>query len=206
MATPLPVIPNTYRVAFNWLAGVAMTATNVMHFRAAAGFPDPAAISEVLDDCVTANMWNSVAGSAQVQEIVVTPLDGTSGSVTFAKNTLPAYGGGAGGDPVPAVAAIAKLTTGVRGRSNRGRVYIPFISEGQMVNGQITGGGDVFMSTAWNTFNVALGADADTPTDFVVASYDRAHHGAGAHATTIIDVVVELALATQRRRQTRLRS
>ena len=58
------------------------------------------------------------------------------------------------------------------------------------------------MTAAWNAFKTAMTA---VPDFLVIASYDRKHSGAGAHATIVNTITPELIQGTQARRQSRLR-
>lgn len=205
MPTPLPVIANTFRTSFEWIEGdTGQTAANVMHFRLAGNAGDliAALIAET-----ESNQWAPCVPGAFVNNLLVTPLDGTSATVdsgVIGAPSTPPWAGGSGGEFVPAASAIVKLSTGVRGRDNRGRVYLPFISEAAMADGQVSAGTLAAMVTAWSDFLIDLAAH--TPSvEMVVASYDRAHAGAGAHATAVITAAPERVLGTQRRRQSRLR-
>jgi len=206
MPIPLPVIPNTYRCALEWVQGVTgQTAVNVIHITTnAAGVPS-ADVFEVLDDLVTADMWASVVNSAQILTVNITPLDGVSATSTFPVGLVARWAGETAGDFLPSSAAVVKFQTLHRGRDNRGRVFLPFTGEAAVTDGFITGGTTLTMSTAWTAFATALQGDATTPCTLVVASYDRRHAGAGAHVTAVNSIVAEAALGTQRRRQSRLR-
>jgi hypothetical protein len=195
MPTPLPVIPDTFRVAFNWKAGT-QTAVNVMHFRAATSGVAPTDVATSI---------STVSAGAFIDSLDVTPLDGSSAAVLFPLGNVAPFVGHQPGDMVPNVAVIAKYTTGLRGRDNRGRSFLPFIGEGAITNGFLLGPSQAAMETAWRNFEAALTTAVPVPLHHVVASYDRAHAGAGAHANNVTTMFIELALGTQRRRQSRLR-
>lgn len=191
MAT-LPVIPDVYRVAFNWTGPGGTHAVNVMHFLKAS--TTAAAVASTIDANVTANMWNNVSLSASVTSLVVTPLDGTSSSYTLTTTGAKWTGPQATSAYVPAAANVIKLQSTLRGRSNRGRIYLPFQSEGGMTNG--VNDNTALSQTAWNNFLTAMTTAALQP---VIASYLHANqHVVSAYT-------VESAIGTQRRRQSRLR-
>jgi hypothetical protein len=115
------------------------------------------------------------------------------------------WSGSAGGTVSPAVAGLVKLQTLVRGRSNRGRIFLPF-QDGAIVTFGLLDATDVgTMTTAWAAFENALVAMTPTAWELGVAAYDRKHSGVGAHFTGISGVTMERAVASQRRRQTRVR-
>lgn len=190
---PLPVIPDTYRAAFNWNDS-GQTAVNVMHFRRASS--SSAAVASLIDANVTAAMWGMIANGASVVRLDVTALDGAS--ATFSLVTTGAkWAGGAGvTDPLIAVAQVIKLQTTLRGRRHRGRIYLPFTGENQTVGGSLLSASVTSVQNAWNTFLTATIAAGLPP---VVASYR------GASQLDVSSFVVETLVGTQRRRQTRLR-
>lgn len=192
---PLPVITNVFRVAFNWQGPRGTTATNVMHFECPAGFP-LSLVAEGLDDAATVAMWDWVAATCSVVDIAITPLDGLSPTEHFTPPTPANWIGGGLGEALPSTAGLIKLVTGTRGRSHRGRVFIPFVGEGEVSTGLMT---DVAaVQAAWVAFSAALASD--TPAIILgVASYKLATFSA------ITSLVAEGEAATQRRRQSRLR-
>jgi hypothetical protein len=196
MTIPLPVIPNVFRVALRWRNTVdGRTAVNVMHFQATPGPLTPDNVYTILNANWTSGMVAVVQFSSLVSAVDILPLDGTSATQTFS-----GFGpsGSGSGDYVPQVSVIAKFSTGLRGRANRGRIFLPFVAEQFISNGAITQAEADSMTAAWATFRTNL---ITAHLDPVVAAYDRVHSGAGAHASLITNIVVETFTATQRRRQ-----
>jgi hypothetical protein len=206
MPTPLPILGTTYRCAFRWgLVGTSQTAVNVMHFvNVTAGNQSPA-VFESLSDSVNGNMFDCVDNNAVITQVDIIKLDGTSATQSFTTGSGVAWQGQQPTTGVPQVAALIKLQTGLRGRANRGRVYLPFVAEGAMVHGLITGSIITAMTTAWAAFYAGIEADPDLPLTPVVASYDRAHGGVGAISHAVTTFLVEAETGTQRRRQGRNR-
>lgn len=194
---PLPTILDVYRVALNWTCG-GQNAVNVMHFHVAGG-TTPSALIAHLDTAASVSMWNSTIAAATVLDLQVTPLDGTTATQTFAPPTPGHWQGGGGGTEwSPATAAVIKMITAVRGRSYRGRLFLPFTAENEMVNGFVRSLILPGMQTAWTNFVTSL--NALTPAvSLTVASYKLSV------ATNVLLAGPEPTLATQRRRQTRLR-
>lgn len=205
MPTPLPVIDQTYRVAIEWQTTSGLTAVNVMHIHTDAANVAAIDVAAVVDAHTTNAMWATLGSAWSSPRFGITPLDGVSATSHFGHVTPAHWTGGTGGDVVPAVASVLKIQTGIRGRSFRGRLYLPSPAESQMAGGKITDGTEVSATAAWTTFKNALIADATTPCQMGVATYDRRHFGAGAQFTQAHDLLVEQTLATQRRRQSRLR-
>lgn len=181
-------------MALNWTNTVdGHTATNVMHFRSGSG--DPATLAAQLDANATNTMWELQPTPAKVTGIVVTPLDGSSVSLPYNPDTPANWTGhGGAGDFVPQVAAIVKLLTAKRGRSYRGRLFLPWVAESQIAQGGINGTSRATATAAWIAFAAAMSADSY---DLVVASYLLET------ADDVVALGVEGYTATQRRRNAR---
>lgn len=206
MATPLPVIAQTFRVALRWLyAPKSQTAVNVMHIAADSAGKTALEVFTCLDAHVTANMWDGVASGSHVEEVDITPLDGTTATQSFLTSSPAKWSGVNATDAIPAVAILVKEVTLFRGRNKRGRLFLPFCAEGVSETGFINGGSQATMQAAWTAFLAAIDGDGTTPMNMTVASYDRKHGGAGAGGTAVDHVVIETALGTQRKRQERNR-
>ena len=190
----LPVISNTWRVSFSWHNdNTPHTAANVMHFRKGGG--SSAALWTSLDSHVTTAMFTMQPNYAHVTEVDITPLDGTGLTVPNATGSPTKWSGNGGsGDFIPAMANIIKMLTAKRGRSYRGRIFLPWVLEGMQSNGTLSGNNVTTTSGAWATFLTAMIGDGYAP---VVASY--------LHATAedITALTCESAGATVRRRQRR---
>lgn len=196
---PLPVIANVHRCALEWGLGSSQHAANVIHVHTTAGVATTAQVYACLNRNVTAAMWSSVGGSASVTDVNITPLDGVSPTTDFPTGSPAKWTGPGGGQTTPAVATLVKLTTDLRGRSHRGRVYLPFQSEAAEADGALNPATQTAAQAAWTTFLVDIASDATTPMTLVVASYLLGS------ARNVQTVTVEGMLATQRRRQGRLR-
>ena len=188
--TPLPIIPDTSRVAFNWKAG-DQTAENVMHFGTV--ISDPADLFATLDAAVVTNLWGAVSTSARVDSVTITRLDGVTPTAEFT-TTGGQWEGGTSGDWSPAAAAVVTFNTAVRGRSYRGRAYLPFLADPSNINGELHNTIQAIMQSAWDAFQSSLGVSAK----HVVASYKHST------AQIVNGYAVKTGVATQRRRQTRV--
>jgi hypothetical protein len=182
---PLPVIADTYRVSLEWLNSNGQHATNVMHIHGAG--QTALDVLNQYDSLVTADMWDCVSSSGQVVELRCIKLDGTSDG---------RWQGNASGQPIAQACGMVKMITGVRGRSNRGRLYLPWVAEDVQSGGFISSAVVATMQTAWDAW---LAAMPGTLGSTAVASYRHANQ----HPVTAI--VVESPTGTQRRRQQRNR-
>lgn len=195
---PLPLISDTYRVAFNWVntAVTGLVATNVMHFHKS-GSSAPA-VAAIIDGLGTAAMWGSIVPQASINNIVVTPLDGSGVSFPLTPTVAAHWtGSGAAGAFVPNVAVIIKLLTQKRGRSFRGRVYLPFTDSTTISDGNVLTATKTGLNTAWVAFHTAATAAG---LDWAVASYKLASQ------LNVAAVACEAQTGTQRRRLARTSS
>lgn len=191
---PLPVIADTLRVTLNWTGPNGTSAANVMHFRGSG--IDPTELMALLTNNFVANLFNAVATTAVIDTVHIIPLDGTSATQEFDAPNTALWKGETVSSPVFPDSVVIKLRTGERGRSKRGRVYLPFPAEGAIDLGTVLTGSLGAMQTAWETFRSSMEEDL---CPWVVASYKFAS------ALEVESLLVEGALGTQRRRQSRFR-
>lgn len=192
---PLPFIEGVHRVTLNWTGPNGTDAANVMHFQD--GGTDAAALWAILEPNVVANMFNCVSHDAIITTVDILPLDGISATQSFNAPATALWRGETVAEAVFATAAVVKLRTGERGRSKRGRIYLPYVAETAQVTGTVGIGALAAMQAAWDTFKANMLAD-DAPLG--VASYKLAVW------TPLTTLLVEGALGTQRRRQSRFRA
>jgi len=190
----LPIIANVHRCALNWAGPSGQHAENVIHVRGVD--TDPDAVMTWLDANVTSDMWAMVCSTAHVATVSITPLDGTTATQDYTPATPGNWDGGVGGDSIPQASSLVKLTTLTRGRSYRGRVFLPFLPESVQVNGEITSALLADQQSAWDDF-VAAGVGGAP--QLVVASY---LHSTAARVSAAL---CEAETATQRKRQSRNR-
>lgn len=193
----LPIIEGLSRVVLVWTHSAGQRAVNVMHFQAEPS--ESAALATLIYNSFTVAMWGTVVNAAHIDHIEITPLDGISGtrlqSPTAGAQTTNSTGQSTG-DMTPAAAVVVKQATGLRGKSHNGRIFLPFTAESDTATGFITSAKQGTMNTAWENFRAAMATGLHY---WSVASYKNADFNA------ISSVNVELPLATQRRRQSRLR-
>lgn len=151
---PLPTITDCFRVAINYANVLnSMTATNVIHVLAPTF--DEQDVFDALNANVSSAMWDPCTNALTTEEVVITKLDGTPDGRAFGIADLTGdWRQGAGGTQqfIPQMAAIVKLATGASGRSGRGRIFLPFVSEGQQVNGLIDATSQGNCTAAWVAF------------------------------------------------------
>jgi hypothetical protein len=192
---PLPVIANTYRVALEWSNSdfPNETATNVIHIRKSGS--NAAAIAVIVDAAVTAPMWRFMDTHSKIVFQVVTPLDGGSVSLPVATGGPAKWSGTqTNQQPLFQVSELIKVLTAKRGRSYRGRVFLPWVDEAGVSGNALDGATTALVTAGWVAFLASLtGAGAK----MVVASYKNAT------AEDVVAIGAELDTATVRRRNLR---
>ena len=125
----LPVIADTYQVSIGYRYGDLSTAANVLHANWFGGD------AQTLADGVASAWWTATAwprvqsAFMSAGQIRVTPLDGTS-TTAIANATAFGVTTGQNADPTSSCAEALVVTqyTDVRGRSGRGRYYLPYMA------------------------------------------------------------------------------
>lgn len=191
---PLPIITDVFRCALGYRStDNSLQAINVIHV--IDGAHTALEVGEAVNAAVSDhNWWDAVSSDINYKGVTVTPLDGAGTSV-FVDGDGTATGS-AGGQPMPAVCQTITLYTDARGRSFRGRIFTPFVSESVFAAGIIDPGTTVETHTDFESFMGELGTSTG---GLVVASYK--------HSTShlVTSFTVQGIASTQRRRQSRLR-
>jgi hypothetical protein len=192
----LPIISGTFRCAISQSIGSSRIA-NVVHVQAP-GTPTAAAVAAEV-----AFAWGKTGGFSVLQStqlaylnVHCTPLDGSSPSVDHDFSLANHVGGTQAASSVPVnVALVVSLLTNTRGRSKRGRMYIPGIVQTQVdiPAAKWSSGTLTAAVTEWNVWQAQLLAGASLLKQ-VVASYKLAT------AFPITSVVAKADFGTQRDR------
>lgn len=191
---PLPVIANVWRVTLNWTNDdVPDPAANVMHFSAALATANDVFVA--LDAGIGANvLWNApVAAGSRVTSVEVLKLDGTSPTEEFLTGIDTYWSGASASAAIPQSAATITWKTAMRGRSKRGRTFLPHVGEGATVDGAIDGTTLTNLQGAWDGLLTDWPSAGITP---VVASYLLAS------AQAVTAYVARARTSTMRKRQT----
>lgn len=180
----------------HWEGSNGETAENVMHFATEGNASDVGnGLAANFDDL---GLIDTVSSAAGVTGFSVTPLDGVSPTTEFP--FVSPFTGPGNDQFIPNLAAVITLYTARRGRSYRGRIFLPFTAENRQNNG-FTDPSTVIghLADAWT--ELAADLIALTPGVFpVVASY--------LHRTSepVTLYKPQHVYGTQRRRQSRNRS
>lgn len=165
----LPVIGQTWRATFEFNELQGVKPRNVMHFFDSVGGATPADVFNAIQGAIpNPGIFQPLKSGFICQTVSLIHLDGTSGSTAHNTDGSSKWEGFTSGDPIPNLAAVVKLATGLRGREHRGRVFLGPIGESANDGGMLTGSWAADTTTNWVTFTNAL-ITAGFP--LVVASY-----------------------------------
>jgi hypothetical protein len=196
---PLPVIADVIRVAAEFNMSNGHVAACIHHIRKSGALSYAAAIA-IADPIIAAFWTNHTVGSpgfcyylhngASFQRLRYTPLDGSSATTII--NHVQA--GAAAADALPENVALAvTLYTALRGRRNRGRMYLGGFTEGNSSGASPNAG---MLTDLTNQFNAAyITGLVGSGVSLVVASYIPP----GA-ANNVTAVNIDSRWDTQRRR------
>jgi len=185
----LPVIADVMRVTYNWNNNNVGRAHNVLHFKTSGGIT-PADLLTLLDTHQGSGMWDWVSSASAIDTVSFLPLDGSSATTELSSPGGTSWAGHSGSsDTSPQVCGLVKFFTGLRGPSQRGRIFIPHVAETKVLNGVMDDAPG--MSTQWNSFITGMQGDG---TDLVVASY------AHASASNVLTATAENMCSTQKKR------
>lgn len=171
---PLPIIPDTFRVTFNWNTAHGVTPRNVMHFRDPSHSATEVNVASVLDANVQANQWAGMCIDFHFDTYSIIKLDGLGATHVIPYAGSGTNNGGTGGDCIPNGAAVVSFKTGLRGRRNRGRIFLGPIGEPAQADGLLTSTIQNDHQLGWDAFLSGMQTGGIWP---VVASYrgDIAH-------------------------------
>lgn len=191
----LPIIANCYQVKLIWQdAALQRQATNVFHIHDATGAGHEAAIMAFLDADVDVGMWTVCATAGSVIRVDITYLGTASATVSFIPATPAHWTGSGGSDPIPQGCAVVTLQTATRGKSHRGRLFLPWVAELNQTAGTLDAGSVTAMQTAWAEFLVDMAANS-MPLSVASAKLST--------QTDVTTALVRPYLKTQRRRARR---
>jgi hypothetical protein len=198
---PLPVITNVVRVACIGHTSLGTRFINVLHLARTAGTASAADFPGLVTELNRLyggatygggglNLLSVTNASCALEQYQFTLLNGSAATVPL---TATAAGTGAVAAAPAEVAMVITLRTGIRGRSFRGRMYLPSPTVSNLLaNGNLGAGMLTAFPIQCSGFNTALAALTYT---WVVASYLHAT------AQAITSWTMDAAPDVQRRRK-----
>ena len=195
----LPVIASAHKVSLKLNFGGFMIGWGVISTTT-----DLASLATAISAQVTAAMWAYMPSNLHWEEMHIFRFDGVT--PTYVQALVGAQWAGAATviDAMIAPAVLVSQRTATRGPWGRGRVYLPCASEETVASGTLNTATQASMQTAWNTFRTNC-AGANCAMGVISMSTNPGPPARVPSIRPVISVAVESALATQRRRQDRLR-
>ena len=168
MPTPLPTIPNTWQVAQHLTQpGALHQFVNVFTVSTTGTDHTIADVAEKVAGAYAAELLPIIGSSVALGDTYVTPLDGSSGAVIVSTTHKGATGGHIGGNDMPdALAYCISWRTLGRGRSHRGRTFLPGVRTDRVTSqadSPLTTAAITDLQTAGDGFLVALADVATAP-------------------------------------------
>jgi hypothetical protein len=198
---PLPVITNTWRVTVRGVTAHSTPWNNVIHLHKTSGSAGPGDVPALVTELNKLyggasygggglNLLNNANSSVIVSDYVFELLDGLSASLV---QTATAAGSGVVQALPPECSVVVTLRTQFRGRSNRGRIYLPAYTTSSLTTGGVLSSGiPAAIVAQCSGFQTAIGA---LTYSWVVASY------LNAGVNTISSWFVDTNIDVQRRRK-----
>jgi hypothetical protein len=192
---PLPVVANLYLCKLHWtVTSAPRPMINDLFIHDDAGGHTGTDVYNALNTNWTRGMITSVNSAAVVDKVITTKLDGTAASIDHSTGSPVKWTGNGGTDYILQGAQVVTLRTGFRGRSRRGRIYLPAIAEDNQLDGVILAANVTTAQTAWDTFLTAMKAAG-----YPLHVCSRLH----SDSIEVVSVTVRGYLNTQRRRARR---
>lgn len=191
---------NTVRVVLDQLFGVSELA-NIVYFLKAGGWNE-GSMNDLAADMVTwwsENLAPILSDALALTGVTVTDLT-TSSSPSISIPVVPVVPGQATtAEQATNVASVVTFRSANRGRSSRGRNYIPGITAGQMVSP--TDVGTVFAGLLVDAYEALADVETENTCTHVVASfYTSGAPRVSALLQEVLNYTCDTALDSQRRR------
>jgi len=156
---------------------------------------------QALNAWCVAELLPSLSADISLREVYGTSLESDSAPTGSYINPVPPTGGNVAGAEPGNVAAGVTFRTGNRGRSFRGRNYVPGIPNNERVGNSVTASFSADLVTAYNLLTDAYG---DVLGTWVVVSRYSGGESRGFGITTPVTqaLMVDLFIDSQRRRLT----
>jgi hypothetical protein len=162
-----------YRAAFDWVDDDGRKATNVLHFHKTGTGLAEAVANQIKSGPGTAGCGPCTEHIAVKQITVVNMTDDSDGFVITSGITN--WTGGGSGDYSPGLSAVLRLHTSHAGRSGKGRVFLPMVSEASLTLGRFVGDALTATAPAWEDWNIAnIGSTVAVAQQVYSSTHDQA--------------------------------
>jgi hypothetical protein len=143
-------VDGDFKVVLKWADDDGRQAVNVFHLKATTGLPRFAAdVLAQVSSGPGAAALGPVSGTAAVREIDVFNMFDESDAAVGVSGLSSWTGGGGAGDYSIGQSAILRLHTAFAGRSGKGRMFLPFLTEAAITKGRIVGDALTATAPAW---------------------------------------------------------
>ncbi len=173
---PLPVIANTVLVTqkFDDVGHERHQMACVFGIQKSAGTGSHATIADEVAGAFAGSLWAVASAGWQLGETDIIALDGTSPTQTVVSAVFGQAGGHGTGNAMPnALCQVVTWQTDVRGKSHRGRSYIPMGASDQLTDPRtnlLTSGAVAALQTEADNFLSLLNSSSPVTIDLVVVS------------------------------------
>lgn len=195
MALPLPVVSDVYltRLVFTD-ANAPRDAVCDLYFKDSAGGHTGDDLFTAFAASVRRDQWAFQKTTTKLTNVKTTKLDGTAATRDHLTDSNVKWTGQASGALILQGCDVVTIRTGFRGRSRRGRIYLPWVCEDVQDNGILGTASVSAAQTAWSAFLA----------DMVTAGYPP-HVVSPLHGDSVqaVSYTVRPYLKTQRRRARR---
>jgi hypothetical protein len=189
---PLPVVSDVFlcRLIFQD-ANAPRDATCDLYFKDTVGTQTGDDLATDFAASVRRDQWAFQKTTTKLYNLKTTKLDGSAASLDHLSDSNVKWTGQASGELILQGANVVSVKTGFRGRSRRGRIYLPWVAEDVQSNGTLQSASVTAAQTAWTAFFADMVTAGWTP--HVVSPL----HG---DSVAAVAYTVRSLLRTQRRR------
>lgn len=195
MALPLPIVTDVYlcRLVFSD-ANAPREAVCDLYFKDSAGGHTGDDLFTAFAASVRRDQWALQKTTTKLTNVKTTKLDGSAASRDHLTDSNVKWTGQLSGELILQGANVVTVRTGFRGRSRRGRIYLPWVAEDGQSAGTLLSASVSAAQTAWSSFLA----------DMVTAGYPP-HVVSPLHGDSVqaVSYTVRPYLKTQRRRARR---
>lgn len=193
-------VPNTARIELVYTMG-SQVMENVLHYTGN-NISDPEILTSLATNALAS--WQATWRTHQVLGLRLNLVRATSleeqnsPGVEIVPDTN--YNGTANADPIPYnCAALIQLLTAYRGRSYRGRVYLPGLGEGDQTNSNLAGSLVTALNASYSYWDF-LDVSGEPYAMVVVSRFHNGQPRSIGVCTNVQDFKTSLTIASQRRR------
>lgn len=195
MQMPLPVVADVYLARLVFAdANAPREAVCDLYFKDTVGSQTGDDLFTDFAASVRRDQWAFQKTTTKLTNLKTTKLDGTAATRDHLTDSNVKWTGQSAGELILQGANVVTVRSGFRGRSRRGRIYLPWVAEDVQSNGILSSANVTAAQTAWGSFMA----------DMVTAGW-APHVVSPLHGDSVaaVSYTVRPYLKTQRRRARR---